>query len=46
MRQPARAIDDGRQPLMSVVMMEKAFNEQLLTSIQMSVNDPAGELRA
>jgi hypothetical protein len=31
---------------MSVVMMEKTFNERLLMSIQMSVNDRAGELRA
>jgi hypothetical protein len=45
MWQAAGAIDDGGQTFMSVVVMEKAFNEQLLMSIQMSVNDWAGELR-
>lgn len=46
MRQAAGAIDDSGQTFMSVVVMEKAFNEQLLMSVQMNVNDGGGELRA
>ena len=43
-RDSASAFDDSGQTLMSVGVMEKALHQRMLVSVQMYVNERAGEL--